>query len=220
MLKFLAKNFRSWLEIIGKGDEDRYISDPTGDLSYAHGKYQIGFDYGAGWGTFDNSEREFYFAALRWIAIQVGQRRKALHMDSHEKTYNFATPVPFIIYDGCDNWPVLLERPAKSKLSLSWCWTDQLGLVRDKDDIAERYRLLIWEHLITPVLTKKGRPTEVNVRPEVFEVLGCKPEDGLPALNLEMQVKLVRRLLWKEVLAARVPIRTELKRLDHLWQTA
>ena len=72
MLKFLERHFRHWGVLMGgPSDADRYISAPQ-----AHGKHQVGFDYGA-WGA-NTTEREYYYALLRWVAIQVGQRRKSV----------------------------------------------------------------------------------------------------------------------------------------------
>lgn len=214
MLKFLEKNFKHWGVLNGGSpDEARYISDPQNDLYYAHGKHQIGFNYGA-WGA-NTAEREYYFALLRWVSIQVGQRRKSVRLVDHNKTYKFDKPVPVFIYDGYDHWPVLIDKPKTSKLS--WCWVDRLGMIRDKDDIAERYQILIWEHLIRPVPRKKGEQPRSEVDDRIFEVLGL-PKDATLELTREDRVKITKKLLWKQVEEQRAPIRTELKRLDDLWR--
>lgn len=217
MLKFLEKNFKHWGVLKGGSpDADRYISDPKDDLDYARGKNQIGFNYKSGWGTFHADEREYYYAALRWAALQVGQRRSAVRLQDHAKTYRFDEPVPTFIYDGCDHWPILIAKPTAK---LTWCWVDRLGMIRDKDDIAERYRLLIWEHLIRPLPRKKGeKETKAEVDDRVLPVLGLEHSAELPTLTLEVQIKLVKKLLWAEVAKARAPIKNELKRLDDLWR--
>ncbi len=209
MLKFLERHFRHWGVLMGgPSDADRYISDPK-----AHGKHQVGFDYGA-WGA-NTTEREYYYALLRWVAIQVGQRRKSVRLADHNKTYKFDKPVPVFIYDGYDHWPVLIDKPKLSKLS--WCWVDRLGMIRDKDDIAERYPTLIWEHLIRPLPRKKGEQPRSKVDDRIFEVLGL-PKGATLELTFNDRIKIVKKLLWKQVEEKHAPIRTELKRLDDLWR--
>lgn len=215
MLAFLKANFRPWKAVLGNDDGVKYVSDPDDDLSYAHGKNQIGFDYRAGFGGFDQ-EREYYFSALKWVALQVGKRSSKVRFD--DTTHKFDSPVPVFIYDGYERWPILSEKPKKR--GLRWCWVDKLGMKRDKDCVAEENRLLIWEHLIVVQPRKKGQKAnerEVAVRDDIVSFIGMTPGEGVPQLSLEKQTALVKKFLWKEVQAFRAPIKAELARLDKLW---
>lgn len=217
MNAFLKANFRHWDEVIGSPNENRRVSDvSTDDLSYAHRKNQIGFDYGGMTGP----RREYYNAVLRWVAIQVGKRRTKFRVD--EKSYTFEEPVPAFIYDVESGWPVLLKRP-KDK-DLRWCWVDRLGMNRDGRCIAENSVILMYQHLFkfTRKDKKKGITESCEVDPRVYEVLGVSSidHDSKTPLwsNREMQYKLMKALIWDKVLEEYAPIKSELTRLDKLWK--
>ncbi len=220
MLEFLEENFRHWAVVLGGKDDVRYITDPMDDLSYAHGKTQIGFDYGAGF-SFDNTERGYYYGLLRWIALKIGRKRKVIRSPGNE-TWRFDEPVPYITYDGYDHWPVLLDKPDKP---LRWCWVDKYGIKRCKDTLAEEYGALVHELLTKPAPKEKGKPRGIIIDPRVMEMYegGKGPAVQefmgvmMPHFTIEARIIIVKKLLWDEVKKRVKPARDELKRLDKLW---
>jgi hypothetical protein len=221
MAEFLKAHFRSWALVESGKDEPGNVSEPSEDLSYAHGKRQIGFDYNSSlWGL----EREYYYTALRWIALQVGQRRHHFLAD-HPVTLKDA--VPGTVYDGYDHWPVLLKKPIKRLL---WCWFDKLGLRRAEDAISLEVGFDLFErHLLTQKeVPGKGRRKQYEylMREDAMDLIRkWRVEAGEPydekeplALKPEERTRLIVTLLSKELAEMLKPIRDEMQRLDNLWK--
>ena len=224
MLKFMGDNFRPWAVVLGGKDDVRYIGDPDDDLSYADGKRQIGFNYSSGWGSLGSPERDYYYATLRWIALQVGRRAKAIGSPEGGQVYRFDEPKPYITYDGYDHWPVLLERPNKKKLR--WLWVSKYGMKRCKDNLAEHYGRLVHELLVKYDKKKpKGKPRGITIDPRVMAMYegGKGPAIQefmgmlMPHFTIEARIQIVKTLLWDEVKKRRAPVLKEMKRLDRLW---
>lgn len=222
MLGFLGRSFRPWTVVLDGRDGDRYIGDPTKDLDYARGGWQVGFNYGA-WGvSLGDPEYEYYWAVLRWIALQVGRRRGKFRLQGHEGTYSFPEPVPYTVYDGDDRWPVLTSRPHPR---LRWCWVDRLGMHRDRGTVAEHHSNLVHELLVRPLPERDGSVVrEFSLDERAVEILGGTPPTvDLAGMRLfqiprERRGVLVRKLLWPEVLERLRPVREEMARLDALWR--
>ena len=222
MLGLMEIEFRHWDEVLGidipmvpsHADEGelvpaRYITGVTDDVSYPSGRRSLilGFDYGA-WGA-DGYERLYYWSVLRWMALKVGKRKRQFKMDGHELT--FVDPQPYTQYD-CDGedgfWPVILKPPRQKRFL--WLYCEPLGLQRDPDVLAER---LGHEFIMDMRDFHPDKPFGENFtwKAEVVEHL----VEGLG--TIEQRKQLVRKLCWKELTEALVPIRTELVRLDTLW---
>jgi hypothetical protein len=63
---------------------------------------------------------EFMMAVARWGAIKAGKKRS-----SFRETEKFYSPIPYLSYDNCEAWPIILEKPKNKKLN--WCYYDQYG---------------------------------------------------------------------------------------------
>lgn len=110
MYDFLKRLYRPWSEIVAalaeEDDEDYEILDffngpfLDGELASARGKCLIGWDYHPTTGP----EREYYYALVRWIAIQVGKRRRRFRGED----LTLDRPVPYYVYDGIEAMPILL----------------------------------------------------------------------------------------------------------------
>ena len=116
MLAFLAKNFRPWSTIAIEGGLAgyepgvEYISGPTDDLSYDHGKLRIGFDFSGGGGW-----REYAFQLCYWVALKVGRERILRKLGRVS---------PYIVYDGYEAWPVVVGPPP---LGMEWAEVSTVG---------------------------------------------------------------------------------------------
>jgi len=108
MMEFMEKNYRAPHVIFGV--ENDYSRLALGkDLSYDHCKLAIGFDYNA-----CEPERDYIFAVVRWMALQIGKRRFVKGLGG----------VPVYYYDGScrDTTPILVKKEWKSKISNEWKW--------------------------------------------------------------------------------------------------
>lgn len=134
VLGFLKGNFRGWPEVEGR-EGDCYASNPTDDLSYDSNKASIGIDYGAcsGW------ERVYVYDFVRWVAIRFGDRRRKFKLDSG--SVSFPGPVPFMVYDGYEAWPLLVVDSKQDTLTVPedhrWCCCDRFGARLSEDHYAD-----------------------------------------------------------------------------------
>lgn len=130
MVKFMAENFRKWSDILGKGESisSRPGLGDEGTLDYDRSKDAVGFDYAShchGW------ESCLIYSATRWMAIKIGKRKTRFSKDSVTPNV-FREPVPFMVYDGYEYWPILAVKDLKAAMKLPetarWCATDKLGV--------------------------------------------------------------------------------------------
>lgn len=84
-------------------------------LSYIHRQNVIGFDYGC----LNGATREYAFAILRWLAVAVG-KRKVPRTGRKLTDPDVTVPVPFIIYDDQEEWPVLKWMEWEDKANKEW----------------------------------------------------------------------------------------------------
>jgi hypothetical protein len=108
MAEFLQQNLTplSAMSDISKDyDPTQFIRlGAKNELSYCHGRTKIGFDFRGG----NEKVSRFMVAVLSWVAIRVGQKKLFRAVD----TSGFPTVsarFPFIDYDGCESWPVLVR---------------------------------------------------------------------------------------------------------------
>jgi len=106
MMTFLQQNGRSLSTILPHLPEDVFSAGKpgfrSGDLDQNHKEDvaipAIGFEYGTGDG---DEVRDYSFLLCYWMAVQAGKR-----MDGR----------PFVIYDGCENWPLFAgETPTETQ---------------------------------------------------------------------------------------------------------
>lgn len=125
---FLLEYFRPWSEVVAqdaglKVDPDydwtRFLQR-DGGLDYDRGKHRVGFNYGVA----DEFVGEYAYTALRFCALRWGRKRKL------EGSVGSAEPVPYIVYDGYQAWPVLPRSKWEDRASKDarWCLVDALGL--------------------------------------------------------------------------------------------
>lgn len=117
MLAFLDREWQPFPVLAGRPrNSPTYIRGPlSGDLSYDHGKRRIGFDYG----PVSGYEREYAFATCRWMALRVGQRKRFDGLDGL---------VPYYVYDGYENTPVLIESEWPKSVKKKYSVSDEYGL--------------------------------------------------------------------------------------------
>jgi len=105
MQAFMDANYRDVSQLLEKWKHS-FASEPTGDLAYDDGKCRIGFNFNA-----SGPERQYIFAAARWMAIQVGRKRTL------ELFYGTGVraSVPYYVYDGHDACPIVFLDEWKDK---------------------------------------------------------------------------------------------------------
>lgn len=176
MLDFMEKHYIPAWKVLEEKEHAEFISVPMDDLSYAHHKNQIGFDFNA-----SGFEREYMFTVTRWMALKVGRLTKAAKLD--DKVVKFGVPpAPYILYDGGDHWPVLDRPLSQIPKRLKWCGSDHLGMRRDKkyDNLVDLIVSKDWELFgeLQAEATKKF-PKPCHERNELFVKL-CYPHLSEP----------------------------------------
>lgn len=207
MLSFMSANYRSWPTVEGGGG-GQYVSDPTDDLDYDRAKGAIGLNYGSvsGW------EREYAYVLTRWMAIRIGKRRSLFRKGSVTPN-RFKKPVPFMVYDGYDCWPILVvsgdDQLAQIPSSARWCATDGLGMK------AEPHRE------ITNVLFELQQVDVEGVLEKAGELVGPAPKDRGESHSdwVERRERAILDLCRKQFESARSVLSEEMKRLNRLWES-
>lgn len=201
MLAFMGKEYRPHWKVRNlKNYTDCYSSEPQADLDYFQGKCIIGMDFNA-----SGFERGYAFTLCRWMALKVGKTRKVFK----DPKITFEEAVPYMVYDGCDSWPVLAKPLSSVPKKVRWCCVDRFGMKLDVTQ-AEDYVFEIpdaqafnkahaeacWRHGIDP----------------------HKPWPNPEPKGIREKVRNERmRLLWPEVKEILAPMRAEMKRLDAAW---
>lgn len=118
MLSFIKENFRHIWQILETKERPQRYSDFSSELDYSHRKFQIGYDYSC----LDGLDTWHLQTVLRWMATKVGRKK------IFKKIAEYG-PIPYILYDGFEPWPIILspEYPKES----AWCACDELGILRD-----------------------------------------------------------------------------------------
>lgn len=212
MVEFMGKNWRKWSDVLGKGESISSrpgLEDEGGKLDYDRSKDAVGFDYAShchGW------ERCFIYCEIRWVAIKIGKRKTKFSKD--DVTPNvFPEPVPFMVYDGYQSWPILVVKNLKEAMKLPkgnrWCATDSLGVYigPEANSILTTYASRIYGTPLYAAFNKElGKLGERPKEPKAFEEWMERYE--------ALKVKHMRGEI-DEVLPI---IRKEVARLDKLWE--
>jgi hypothetical protein len=183
MADFLANVYRPWAEISNESPTAQFRG-PTDELDYSYARCELGFNYQAAGGA----EREYVYAVVRWMALQVGRRRRRFAEGGLD------SPAPYYGYDEGVVLPVLLgeDWPSPPKGFRPYL-VDQFGLPVD----SEVARDLAWFHL--PV----GTYERISVTHH-----GKSPKDIREAF-IQSGVERAKVVLQF--------IRAEVARLDALW---
>ena len=97
MNSFLLQRYRSWSQVL----DDRTLDDAfQGPFLTSRG--DIGFDFDP---VVSVPEREYHFAIIRWMAIQIGKRRSKFRSEG----LDLARPVPFFLYGESEALPILVQ---------------------------------------------------------------------------------------------------------------
>lgn len=126
MRSFLLSEYRSWGSVI----EDPELEMQAVPLTQ-HSKGEIGFEYD----LMSGPEREYHYAIMRWVALQVGKRR------SRFRTFSatLSEPVSYLIFNGQETHPVLPES--------KWDWHRQPPSLRNS--ICDEYGTPIGDTVLT-----------------------------------------------------------------------
>lgn len=185
MTSFLKDMYRTWPQVTGD-DATPGFEGPTDEgLQGISSECYIGFSYGSPPGV----EREYVFALVRWISIQIGRRKSVFRNEN----LNLEVPVPYWVYDGLEAFPVLLDKDHDWSADLDGFRFDRFGLP-EGDMLA---RELAWYHIpdgthTTITATHQGRSGD--------EIREAFIQAGLPGA-------------WEVVKL----LQAELARLDVLW---
>lgn len=130
MLTFMQEHYRSWPAVLGSKELGQYSSDLTDDLDYDSKAGALGFNYG----SMSSWEGEYTFLIVRWMALKIGRQKKRFRKE--EVTPNLLqAPVPYLVYDGDAEWPILVvgsqKEMRKLPKTLRWCAYDHLGMKID-----------------------------------------------------------------------------------------
>lgn len=205
MFKFLKKEFKHYDELIGNISDNRLITDIcTAKGIYTKGS-KIGFHYNSCWGATNSFEREYYYTVLNWIALKVGKTKSNFKYEFEKfKPYD---PVPYISYNGMEDWPVLVKRPYNEKYK--WRWVDKYGVERSRACIAERYRYYVISNGMN--LTNKGMCWTKDCA-DFIAKNSLQNKD-----HYEVILILAKKFFWKDIKKERDIFIKEIKRLDKKW---
>lgn len=189
MQDFLVGAYKPWSELSGDGATSHFQGPLIDDQLDVPGRCCIGFDYEA---PTTGAEREFHFALVRWIALQVGKRRTRFRTDD----LTFKAPVPYVVYDGHETEPVLLqaEWPAPQRGLQGYIY-DSLGMCTDDSVVRDLAWLCLPEGAFQRVSTFHHGDKSAEVEEALIQ-------EGLPGANevldkIRMQLARID-LLWKD----------------------
>lgn len=124
LVSFFEEHYRSWNEL---AEYDIVQAGWTTEPGYDEkGPTVFGFNYKSGVSSW---EREYVYTLLRWAALKVGELR------------SFEGEFPYIIYDGEENWPLVVGETC-DELGLK----EALWLRREAEVFDDDYSKL-WETL-------------------------------------------------------------------------
>jgi hypothetical protein len=218
MVKFMAANHRKWSDVIGEGKSisSRPGLGADGELDYDHNKLAVGFDYAShchGW------ESALIYSETRWMALKIGQTKTRFKDPDKRDKYVFEEPKPFMVYDGYDEWPILVVKNLKEALKLPekqrWCAFDKFGVYIGP----EANEILIsfcegWAHDV-----KKSEKMSLDLAK-----LGKRPSSNVdPAGDAAFMVKwraIKIKHMRPEIDEMLPKVRAEVARLDKLWEAS
>jgi len=215
MLAFLSEHYRCWPQVMGEDEKHWWFnsSPPKGspDLSYDDAKLALGFDHSGlhGW------ERLYLMTVCRWIALQVGPRKKRFSKDTITPNV-LPAPAPYMTYDGDDHWPVIVrtvKAAAKLPKRQHWCAFSPLGLPTGPRRFHRASMYGLESMLDEKELKKMFEAIEADLAKANYADL----PGGTPRIRLHEDIRL--KHLKPNVMAGFAQVRAEMKRLDKLWRS-
>lgn len=197
MLTFMEKEYRPHWQIRGRKNTDCYSSPPRVDLDYFQGKCIIGMDYNAA-----GFERGYVFTLARWMALKVAKTRRVFN----DPQVTFEEPVPYIVYDNYNLWPVLVKPLSAVPKKIRWCCVDRYGM---------KLSITQTEDYVFELPDEKAFE---KAHRKACEKHGIEPNSQVISSVARERIRDTRmRLLWPEVKKVLAPMRAEMKRLDQAW---
>jgi hypothetical protein len=189
MEAFFEREYRPYQQVWGFESGAQYSSVPSRDFSYHQGAKKnpacVGIDFNAA-----GFERGYVMGLGRWMTLRIGCSRKSFK----DPKAKFEKPVPYIIYDVDDGWPLLVQPLDKTPKNLRWCCVDELGIT------------------LRPPLD-----FEIHVESKIRQEAHAKAEKKFGGPGQETHDYLLE-LLAPQIWGLVQPMREELKRLDRRWQ--
>lgn len=190
MHEFLLKKYKPWSEFLDDDEVPDHFQGPfIDDQLDTPGKCCIGFDYE----PITGPEREYHFALVRWMALQIGKRRSKFRGEALELN----SPVPYVLFDGIEAMPVLLHTEwENSGPDLQAYVCDALGM-KVGETLAQE---MAWYCLPDDVFgrvsaTHHGRPSG-----EVSQALIHEGLEGAQEILQEIRAEIARLdVLWKDL---------------------
>lgn len=140
-----------------------------------------GLNVGTKFSDFHGIPHELVFCILRWTALNYGRKQRGFQID--EVKHPFPVPVPYVRYDGFENWPVLgPDYKRKVGEHLEWCQVDELGLPRFPGCAQD----LVRGHPGGFDLYLKSRPHEPGHRQRLERVAKNVLKEGMTKLRIAM----------------------------------
>ena len=203
LLAFMKAHYRSWPLLLTGQDGPCYAGPPTDDLDYdSRSKTAIGVNYG----VCGDWEREWAFTIVRWMALRAGTNRRMF-----SDGVRLEAPVPFMVYDGYESWPLIVVTKAQAKKlpkRLQGFAVDQQGIHNGPDAESEYVKHSLFGVDVPNDATQKATAK-----------VGSYPDKGdRHAWRVRFNMALLEEpAIRKSVDKGISIIRDELTRLDALW---
>jgi hypothetical protein len=210
MVQFMAKNVRKWSDVLGAGESisSRPGLGEEGSLDYDRSSDAVGFDYAShchGW------EQCLIFSTTRWMALKIGKKKSRFKKDAVTPNV-FDEPVPFMVYDGYESWPILVCKNLKEAMKLPetarWCATDNLGVYLDPE--------------VNNILTSYAEEMFFDEKMHAAFQRDMEKIKHLHDKNFEQwrdkAMKLKIKHMSPEIDRMLPVVRAEIRRLDKLWE--
>lgn len=119
MYEFLQRNYRPWFEVLAEDEDEDLFHGPFIDEDLmGEGTCRLGFEYETG----DVAEREYHFALMRWVAIQIGKRRSKFRTGE-----SLSQTVPFLQF-GSELRPIFVHKEWVADKRAPGPFVDNLGM--------------------------------------------------------------------------------------------
>lgn len=198
MFSFMQKNCES-------------IRSMTGEVE-ARGKNKLAIEYSS---CLHGEDRVLVYSIARWMALKIGALKGRYDKESVNPN-KFDTPVPYVVYDGCESWPIFAfssEAEAMEALpeSIWWCATDKLGVY-----LGEKTSKALVIAASEAVFFSKER--SVAFHEELAKKAGAMPEKSRDGWLKKRETILARHCA-PDIRKMINKIRKEVDQLDKLWVT-
>lgn len=215
MLDFLNDNYRSWDKVIGHGKSH---FDEPGRKVFDYGESDgracsVGTEYYAhlhGW------ERGYIHSMIRWVALKIGRVRVKFARSVVGAT-PVAKPLPFLVYDSYEFWPIIVTTPAgaaKIPKKRQWCAVDNVGCY-----LGAEFNSAVVMDTTDWLYTNKEAYEAFNAdQAKLGLTLADKPNDSVSHRAWLDRLEELKVKHCKPEIDRTLPVlRAELVRLDGLW---